>query len=205
MRIVIAEDQGMLRSAVSQLLALEEDIEIVGEANNGEQALQLIQEKNADIAVLDIEMPLLSGLEAAEKLREEGSECRVAIVTTFARSGYLQRAVKAGVMGYLLKDTPVSELAEALRKIHAGKRVFSPHLTFSMMEEINPLTKRESEILLHLKKGDSVKEISKTLYLSPATIRNYISEIIQKLEARNRMDAVSIAENKGWLPEEPFL
>lgn len=205
MRIFIAEDQGMLRGAVSQLLALEEDIEIVGEVDNGELALRLIQEKTADIAVLDIEMPLLSGLEVAERLRAVGNECQIAIVTTFARSGYLQRAVKAGVMGYLLKDTPVSELAKALRKIHAGQRVFSPHLTFSMMEEINPLTKRESEILLHLKKGDSVKDISKTLYLSPATIRNYISEIIQKLEARNRMDAVAIAENKGWLTEEPFL
>lgn len=199
MRIVIAEDQGMLRGAVSQLLALEEDIEIVGEADNGEQALRLIREKAADLAVLDIEMPLLSGLEVAETLKAEGHECRIAIVTTFARSGYLQRAIKAGIMGYLLKDTPVSELAESLRKIEAGHRVFSPHLTFSMMEEINPLTDRESEILLHLKKGDSVKDISKTLYLSPATIRNYISEIIQKLEARNRMDAVSIAESKGWL------
>lgn len=199
MRIVIAEDQGMLRGAVSQLLALEEDIEIVGEADNGEQALRLIREKAADLAVLDIEMPLLSGLEVAETLKAEGHECRIAIVTTFARSGYLQRAIKAGIMGYLLKDTPVSELAESLRKIEAGHRVFSPHLTFSMMEEINPLTDRESEILLHLKKGDSVKDISKTLYLSPATIRNYISEIIQKLEARNRIDAVSIAESKGWL------
>ncbi|WP_188456730.1 response regulator transcription factor [Virgibacillus oceani] len=204
MRIVIAEDQGMLRGAISKLLALEEDIEIVGEADNGEQALELIRTERADIGVLDIEMPLLSGLDVAEKLRCESLECRIVIVTTFARSGYFQRAVKAGVQGYLLKDAPVSELAEALRKIDAGGRVFSPHLTFSLMEENNPLTKRESEILLHLKRGDSVKEISQTLYLSPATIRNYISEIIQKLEARNRMDAVTIAENKGWL-EKPIL
>jgi DNA-binding NarL/FixJ family response regulator len=201
--MIIAEDQGMLRGAISQLLAMEEDIEIVGEAETGEEALRLIKEREAEIALLDIEMPLLSGLEAAERLKAEGSSCKVVIVTTFARSGYFQRAVKAGVKGYLLKDTPVAELAEALRKIYAGQRVFSPHLTFSMMEEVNPLTKREAEILFYLKKGDSVKEISKSLYLSPATIRNYISEIIQKLEARNRMDAAAIAESKGWL-EEPF-
>lgn len=202
MRVVIAEDQGMLRGAISQLLAMEVDVEIVGEAETGEEALRLIREQEADIALLDIEMPILSGLEAAERLRAEGNSCKVVIVTTFARSGYLQRAVKAEVMGYLLKDTPVSELAEALRKIHSGERVFSPHLTFSMMEEVNPLTKREMEILRHLKNGDSVKEMSKTLFLSPATIRNYISEIIQKLEAKNRIDAVAIAERKGWIAEE---
>ncbi|UOQ44220.1 response regulator transcription factor [Halobacillus salinarum] len=204
MKLIIAEDQGILRGAISQLLALEEDIEIIGEAENGEEALRLIREKPVDIALLDIEMPLVSGLDVAERLNEEGNECRIAIVTTFARSGYLQRAVKAEVKGYLLKDMPVSDLAEDLRKIYKGQRVFSPHLTFSMMEEMNPLTRRESTILIHLKNGDSVKEMSNILYLSPATIRNYISEIIQKLEARNRMDAIAIAENKGWLTKETF-
>lgn len=199
MRIVIAEDQGMLRGAISRLLSMETDIEIVGEANNGEVALQLIREQLPDIGVLDIEMPLLSGLEVVEKLRAEGNECRIVIVTTFAKSGYYQRAVKAGVQGYLLKDAPVSELAESLRKIYSGRRVFSPHLTFSMGEEINPLTKRESEILFYLKEGHSVSEISKLLYLSPGTIRNYISEVLQKLEAKNRIDAVAIAESKGWI------
>ncbi|MGP4039785.1 response regulator transcription factor [Gracilibacillus sp. D59] len=199
MLIVIAEDQGMLRGAISKLLAMEEDIEIAGETDNGKDALRLIQQHKPDIALLDIEMPSLSGLEVAEKLQSEGSDCKVVIVTTFARSGYLQQAVKAGVQGYLLKDAPVSELAESLRKIQSGRRFFSPHLTFSMMEEVNPLTERETEILSCLKAGDSVKEISSKLYLSPGTIRNYISEIIQKLEAKNRIDAVTIAENKGWL------
>lgn len=199
MKIVIAEDQGMLRGAISQLLSMENDIEIVGEAKNGEIALQLIREKAPDIGVLDIEMPLLSGLEVVETLRAEGNECRIVIVTTFAKSGYYQRAVKAGVQGYLLKDAPVSELAESLRKIHTGGRVFSPHLTFSMSEDINPLTNRESEILLYLKEGCPVSEISKILYLSPGTIRNYISEILQKLEAKNRIDAVAIADSKGWI------
>ncbi|WLD92603.1 response regulator transcription factor [Alkalihalobacillus sp. AL-G] len=199
MHIVIAEDQGMLRGAISRLLAMEDDIKIVGETDNGEEALQLIQKHKPDIALLDIEMPTLSGLEVAEKLKAAVSDCKVVIVTTFARSGYLQQAVKAGVQGYLLKDTPVSELAESLRKINAGRRVFSPHLTFSMMEETNPLTERESEILGRLKDGDSVKDISNKLFLSPGTVRNYISEVIQKLEAKNRIDAVTIAENKGWL------
>ncbi|MBB6671921.1 response regulator transcription factor [Cohnella nanjingensis] len=199
MKIVIAEDQGMLRGAISRLLSLEDDIEVVGEADNGEQALALIRKQEADIAVLDIEMPLLSGLEVAETLQAEGHPCRIVIVTTFARSGYYQRAVHAGVRGYLLKEAPVSELAEALRKIHEGRRVFSPHLTFSMMEETNPLTARECEVLIHLKEGHTVAEISKLIFLSPATIRNYISEILQKLEAKNRIDAVAIAQNKGWL------
>lgn len=199
MKIVIAEDQEMLRGAISRLLGMEPDFEIVGEAGNGEQALQLIRKCSPDIAVLDIEMPLLSGLDVAEMLRVEGSTCRVAIVTTFAKSGYYQRAVKAGVMGYLLKDTPVSELAVSLRKIYEGSHVFSPHLTFSISKELNPLTDRESELLSYLKEGYSVSEISKLLYLSPGTIRNYISEILQKLEAKNRIDAVAIALSKGWI------
>ncbi|MEK5056998.1 response regulator transcription factor [Paenibacillus sp. FSL H7-0326] len=199
MKIVIAEDQGMLRSAISRLLGMEPDIEIVGEADNGELALQLIRKLSPDIAVLDIEMPLLSGLDVAEQLMAESSKCRIAIVTTFAKSGYYQRAVQAGVMGYFLKDAPVSELAVSLRKIYKGSRVFSPLLTFSMSEEVNPLTNRESELLSYLRDGYSVSEISKLLYLSPATIRNYISEILQKLEAKNRIDAVAIALSKGWI------
>ncbi|WP_152399018.1 response regulator transcription factor [Paenibacillus cellulositrophicus] len=199
MKIVIAEDQGMLRGAISRLLGMEPDIEIVGEADTGEQALELIRKQSPDIAVLDIEMPSLSGLDVAEALKAEGSACRVAIVTTFAKIGYYQRAVQAGVMGYLLKDAPVSELAVSLRKIYQGIRVFSPHLTFAMNKEMNPLTERESELLSYLKDGYSVSEISKLLYLSPGTIRNYISEILQKLEAKNRIDAVAIALSKGWI------
>ncbi|MGP4059446.1 response regulator transcription factor [Halobacillus sp. H74] len=199
MRIVIAEDQGMLRGAISRLLGMEKDIQVVGEAANGEEAVEIIQRLQPDIAILDIEMPHLSGLEVAEHLQKSNSTCLVAIVTTFARSGYLQKAVKAGARGYLLKDTPVSHLAESLRKIYSGQRVFSPQLTFSFIEETNPLTKREIEILQCLKRGDSVKDMNQSLYLSEGTIRNYISEIIQKLEAKNRIEAVTIAEEKGWL------
>ncbi|MCC3372522.1 response regulator transcription factor [Cohnella sp. REN36] len=199
MKIIIAEDQGMLRGAISRLLGMEDDIEVVGEADDGEEALALIRGREVDIAVLDIEMPLRSGLEVAEILRAEGHPCKVAIVTTFARGGYYQRAVQADVQGYLLKEAPVTELAKALRKIHAGGRVFSPHLTFAMREDTNPLTPRETEVLTYLKRGHTVAEISRLLYLSPATVRNYISEILQKLEAKTRIDAVAIAENKGWL------
>ncbi|WP_430788518.1 response regulator transcription factor [Virgibacillus flavescens] len=199
MKIVIAEDQGLLRGAISRLLGMEEDIEVVGEARNGKDVLEVIQETQPDIAVLDIEMPFLSGLEVAEVLQNNNNPCKVAIVTTFARTGYLQRAVQADVKGYLLKDTPVAKLAQSLRQIHQGQRIFSPQLTFASLREHNPLTNREKEILKSLQAGESVKEMSQTLFLSEGTIRNYISEIMQKLDAKNRIDAVSIAEEKGWL------
>ncbi|RNB84587.1 DNA-binding response regulator [Brevibacillus fluminis] len=199
MKVILAEDQGMLRGALSTLLALEDDIEVVGEAENGEQAMQLIRQKQPDLCVLDIEMPLKSGLDVAEAIKAESIPCRTVIVTTFARAGYFQRAMKAGVQGYLLKDSPVSELAEALRKIFSGGRVIHPELAFTLWEESNPLTEREQEILRRLAKGESVAEIATLLFLSQGTVRNYISEIMQKLEAKNRIDAVAIAESKGWI------
>ncbi|KZE77107.1 two-component system response regulator [Paenibacillus elgii] len=199
MKIVIAEDQGMLRGAMSTLLSMEEDIEVVGQAGDGEEALRLILSLDPDLCVMDIEMPVLSGLDVAERLKAEGSRCRVVIVTTFARTGYFQRAIRAGVQGYLLKDAPVSDLAGALHTIHAGGRVISPELAYSMWEQENPLTEREQDILRHLAQGSTVGEISGALFLSPGTVRNYISEIMQKLEAKNRIDAVAIAQNKGWI------
>ncbi|WP_181349547.1 response regulator transcription factor [Thalassobacillus sp. CUG 92003] len=199
MKIVIAEDQGMLRGAISRLLGMEEDIDVIGEAENGQAALDMILQLQPDIAILDIEMPLLSGLEVAETLHDNPLPCRVVMVTTFARSGYLQKAVKAGVHGYLLKETPVTELAESLRRIQRGERIFSPQLTFVSLKEHNPLTNREIEILQSLQAGKSVKDMTHSLFLSEGTIRNYISEVMQKLEAKNRIEAVSIAESKGWL------
>jgi two-component system, NarL family, response regulator DesR len=199
MRVIIAEDQGMLRGAMGRLLSMEDDIEVIGEAANGEQALELIRDCSPDIAILDIEMPVLNGLDVAKTLQNEGHPCRITIVTTFARSGYLQRAIQAGVRGYLLKDAPVTKLADNLRSILKGNKVFSPQLSHTMFEEVNPLTVREQEVLRRLEKGDSVSDISQTLFLSPPTIRNYISEIIQKVEAKNRIDAVMIAKRKGWI------
>lgn len=199
MRIIIAEDQGMLRGAISTLLSMDGDIEVIGEAENGEQALELINKWQPDICVLDIEMPILNGLDVAERLKAEKSECRVVIATTFARSGYFRRAMNAGVQGYVLKAAPVTELANVLRKVYAGERVIDPELAYSMLEPENPLSEREQNILQHLAKGDSVDDISRTLFLTQGTVRNYISEIIQKLEAKNRIDAVFIAQGKGWL------
>lgn len=189
----------MLRGAISTLLAMDGDIEVVGEAENGQQALELIRQWRPDLCVLDIEMPILSGLEVAERLQAEGSQCRVVIATTFARSGYFRRAMQAGVQGYVLKAAPVAELANALRKVYAGERVIDPELAYSMLEPENPLSERERDVLQHLASGHSVSDISQTLFLSPGTVRNYISEIIQKLEAKNRIDAVIIAQGMGWL------
>jgi two-component system, NarL family, response regulator DesR len=199
MKVIIAEDQGMLRGAMGSLLSMEEDIEVIGEASTGSEALRLIRNCLPDIAILDIEMPVLNGLDVAKTLQHEGNPCRIVIVTTFARSGYLQRALQAGVRGYLLKDAPVAKLAENLRSIMKGSKVFSPQLSHTMFEEVNPLTIREKDVLCQLEKGESVSEISQSLFLSPPTIRNYISEIIQKLEAKNRIDAVMIAKRKGWI------
>jgi two-component system, NarL family, response regulator DesR len=199
MKLVIAEDQGMLRGALSALLDLEEDMQVAGQAENGEQALALIRNLDPDICVMDIEMPHLSGLDVAEKLKEEGCRCKVVILTTFARIGYFQRAMKAGVHGYLLKDSPIDELAEALRKVHAGKRVISPELSYTVWDQENPLTEREREVLRLVAKGLSHQDIAQSLFLSNGTVRNYVSEILDKLQAKNRIEAIGIAESKGWL------
>jgi len=199
MKIIIAEDQGLLRGALSTLLALEDDIEVVGLAENGQQALELIRDKQPDICVMDIEMPEMSGLEVAEAIQREGLPIRVVIVTTFARSGYFQRAMKAGVQGYLLKDAPVDDLADALRKIQAGGKAVAPELAMSMWVDENPLTEREQAVLRLTASGMTAQEVAAKLFLSHGTIRNYMSEILHKLNAKNRIDAIAIAEEKGWL------
>ncbi|SHF13502.1 two component transcriptional regulator, LuxR family [Seinonella peptonophila] len=199
MKIFIAEDQGMLRDALSALLELEEDIEVIGKAEDGYKALEQITQLNPDLCILDIEMPKMTGLEVAKQLKKKHHPCKVVIVTTFARTGYLQRAMKAGVKGYLLKDLPITQLADSLRKIDQGARIISPELSFSFWEEENPLTEREQEILQRISKGETVKEIAQHLYLSNGTVRNYISEILQKLEVKNRIEAITVAEEKGWI------
>ncbi|MBW5446575.1 response regulator [Cohnella sp. CFH 77786] len=199
MKVIVAEDQGMLRGALSALLDLEDDIEVVGQAENGEQALQLIRSLRPDLCVLDIEMPKLSGLDVAEKLKEEGDPCRVVILTTFSRAGYFQRAMRAGARGFMLKDSPIDELAAALRNVYAGKRAVNAELALSFYEAENPLTEREREVLKLAREGLSAGDIAGRLYLSAGTVRNYLSEAIQKLEAKNRIDAIGIAERNGWL------
>ncbi|MEI1423008.1 two-component system response regulator YvfU [Bacillus cabrialesii] len=198
-RLLIAEDQRMLLGALGSLLDLEEDMTVIGQALNGEEALKAILKLEPDVCIMDIEMPVRSGLDVAEELMQKGCRSKVIILTTFARPGYFERAVKAGVHGYLLKDGEIDDLAAAIRKCVEGKRVFSPELTFNMIRDKNPLTVREQEILRLAALGKTTKDITLELYLSQGTVRNYISEIIQKLNAKNRTEAASIAEGKGWI------
>ncbi|PLS17268.1 DNA-binding response regulator [Bacillus sp. M6-12] len=195
-RIVIAEDQGMLLGALGSLLNLEEDMEVVGKASNGEAALKLVKQHEPDICIMDIEMPGMSGLEAAEQLKGQG--CKVIILTTFARTGYFQRALKAGVSGYLLKDSPSDELASSIRSVMAGRRIYAPELMDDVYSEENPLTEREKEVLELVANGKNTKEIAAELNIKTGTVRNYISTILEKLEVKNRIEAISQSREKGW-------
>jgi len=198
-RIVIAEDQGMLRGALGSLLDFEDDIEVIAQARNGQEAFHFIETLKPDVCLMDIEMPIMSGLEVAEELKKLGSECKIIILTTFARPGYFERAVKTDVHGYMLKDGSSDDLAEAIRNVMKGKREFAPELIFGSMKEENPLTEREREVLRMVADGKTSKEISAILFLSTGTVRNYMSEIISKLNVKNRIEAISIAEEKGWI------
>ncbi|GGN65521.1 response regulator transcription factor [Oceanobacillus indicireducens] len=198
-KIVIAEDQRMLRGALRSLLNLEDDLEVIGNAENGKEALDKILALEPDVCLLDIEMPLLSGLDVAEEIKRRNSPCKIIILTTFARPGYFERAVKLGVNGYLLKDGSSDDLADSIRMIMKGKNEFAPELIFGSLQDENPLTKREQEVLRLVAKGKTMKEVSRELYLSSGTVRNYMSEIISKLGANNRITAISIAEEKGWI------
>ncbi len=189
----------MLLGALGSLLNLEEDMEVIGQALNGEEALTSIIKLQPDVCLMDIEMPLKSGLEVAAAIKKLDLTCKIIILTTFARPGYFERAVKIGVDGYLLKDGSIEELASAIRNVRDGKRTFSPELMFDMLREENPLTTREQEILKLAAEGKTTKEITSILFLSSGTVRNYMSEILQKLEAKNRIEAISIAEKKGWI------
>lgn len=195
-RIVIAEDQRMVLGALGSLLDLEEDMEVVGKASNGEEALELIEQLQPDICILDIEMPIKSGLDAAEHLKS--SPCKVIILTTFARSGYFERARKAGVNGYLLKDSPSEELANSIRIIMDGRRIYAPELVDIAYEGENPLTERESQVLELIADGKNTKEIASELYITTGTVRNYISVILDKLDVSNRIEAIARFKEKGW-------
>jgi two-component system response regulator DesR len=195
-RIVIAEDQQMLLGALGALLNLEEDMDVVGKASNGEEALSLVQKFQPDVCIMDIEMPEMTGLEAAEKLKEES--CKVIILTTFSRSGYFRRALKAGVSGYLLKDSPSEELASSIRSIMSGRRIYSPELMDDVYSEENPLTEREKEVLELVAEGMNTKEIADQLSIKTGTVRNYISTILEKLDVKNRIEAITQSKEKGW-------
>ncbi|MET0959857.1 MAG: response regulator transcription factor [Psychrobacillus psychrotolerans] len=195
-RIVIAEDQRMVLGALGSLLDLEEDMEVVGKANNGEEVLKLIEQLQPDVCIMDIEMPIKTGLDAAEELKE--NDCKVIILTTFARSGYFERARKAGVNGYLLKDSPSEELANSIRVIMDGRRIYAPELVDMAYEEENPLTERESQVLELIANGKNTKEIAGELFITTGTVRNYISVILDKLDVGNRIEAISRFKEKGW-------
>ncbi|MGN7386133.1 response regulator [Sporosarcina sp. SAFN-015] len=197
-RIVIAEDQGMMLGALGSLLNMEDDMEVVGMARNGEEAVRLVKEHEPDICIMDIEMPVMTGLDAAEEL--VGVDCKIIILTTFARAGYFERARKAKVRGYLLKDSPIEELVDSIHAIQAGRRIYAPELVDIAYEDDseNPLTDRETQVLGLVAEGKTTKEIAGELYLTPGTVRNYISVILEKLEVGNRIEAISRFKEKGW-------
>ncbi len=198
-RVVIAEDQAMVLGALAALLATEGDIEVVGQARNGSQALDLVLDSKPDVLLADIEMPEMTGLELAAEIKRQRIPVRVAILTTFARSGYLRRALDAGVVGYLLKDAPAATLANAIRGLHAGGRFIDPELAAEAWGEADPLTDRERQVLRLAGEGAANAEIAGQLNLSEGTVRNYLSEAISKLGASNRTEAARIARQKGWL------
>ncbi|EST13195.1 response regulator transcription factor [Sporolactobacillus laevolacticus] len=200
MKLVIAEDQGMLRGALAQLLEMEHDIEVVGQTANGRAALELIRKHHPELLIADIEMPEMTGLDLAEALKKAKNPCKVVIVTTFARPGYLERAMKAGVAGYILKDEPINELITHLRSINEGGRFISPELAVSFyFSEENPLTDREQDVLRLALNGLDTTRIAEQLHLSRGTVRNYLSLSIQKMDVHSRQEAAMLAKEKGWL------
>ena len=199
-RVLLAEDQTMLRGALAALLDLEPDITVIAQAANGREALKLARLHTPDVVITDIEMPERSGLELADDLKNTASNAHVIILTTFARPGYLRRALEAGARGYLLKDRPASELAEAVRRVHAGLRAVDPALAAEAWSaDEDPLSDRERQILHRAGEGRSTAEIAAEFRLSEGTVRNYLSEAIAKLGAANRIDAARIARARGWL------
>jgi two-component system response regulator DesR len=198
-RIVLAEDQAMVRGALAALLGLEGDLQIVAQAGDGDAAWREIGLHAPDLLVTDIEMPGLTGLDLALKVQEAGLATRVVVLTTFARAGYLRRALDAGVRGYLLKDAPASELAEALRRVHTGGRAIDPQLAVAAWGEEDPLSERERQVLRLAGEGVKSAEIAERLHLSQGTVRNYLSEAIGKLGVENRIEAYRVARARGWL------
>jgi two-component system, NarL family, response regulator DesR len=199
-RVLIAEDQGMVRGALATLIGLEPDIEVVAQVARGDEVLAAALETRPDVALLDIEMPGATGLDAAEELAAHLPACRVLILTTFGRPGYLRRAMEGGASGFVLKDAPASELSSAIRRALRGERVVDPGLAAAALSQgESPLTSREHEVLAASRDYATVADLAKALYLSPGTVRNHLSSVMQKLDARNRGEAVRVAEERGWL------
>jgi two-component system response regulator DesR len=199
-KVLLAEDQSMVREALAALLGLEEDIEVVAQVARGDEVLAAARAHEVDVALLDIEMPGATGIEAAAQLQRELPALKVVVLTTFGRPGYLRSAMEAGAAAFLVKDAPASQLAEAVRKVLAGERVIDPTLAAAALADgANPLTEREREILRAAANGATNAELAAALHLSQGTVRNYLSTAIQKLAVRNRAEAVRMAREKGWL------
>lgn len=199
MRLLVAEDQSMLRDALCQLLFLQEDVEEVLQAGDGQEAIRLLETHPVDIAILDIEMPIKTGLEVLEWAKSQQPQLKVVIVTTFKRPGYFERALKAGVDAYVLKERRITDLMATLHTVLAGQKEYSPELMEGILTHPNPLSSQEQAVLKEVAKGASNQEIADRLFLSNGTIRNYMSGILTKLDAENRTEAAKIAQEKGWL------
>ena len=199
MRLLVAEDQSMLRDALCQLLLLQEDVEEVLQAGDGQEAIRLLETHPVDIAILDIEMPIKTGLEVLEWAKSQQPQLKVVIVTTFKRPGYFERALKSGVDAYVLKERRITDLMGTLHIVLAGQKEYSPELMEGILTHPNPLSSQEQAVLKEVAKGASNQEIADRLFLSNGTIRNYMSAILTKLDAENRTEAAKIAQERGWL------
>ena len=199
MKLLIAEDQSMLRDAMSTLLSMEDSVESVLQAKDGKEAINLISTNDIDVAILDVEMPEATGLDVLEYIRSNNIDCKVIIVTTFKRMGYFERAIKNNVDAYVLKDRSIDELMKTINNVLAGNKEYSPELMENIFNSHNPLTNQEKIILLKIKEGLPNKEIANELFLSEGTIRNYISNILTKLNCKNRTEAVKKSTEEGWL------
>ena len=197
--VYLVEDQGLVRGAVAALLSLDISIEVVGQATNGQTALQEITELKPDIVLTDIEMPIMTGIELAERLKTDFSDIKVVIMTTFSRAGYIRRSMAAGVKGFVLKEAPSESLIATLKKVMAGQKVIDTELALNALEDNDPLSDKERKALQLAGEGLKTADIASTLFLSEGTVRNYLSEAIAKLNASNRVDAARIAKQKGWL------
>jgi two-component system, NarL family, response regulator DesR len=199
-RVLVAEDAHLVRGALVALISLEPDIEVVADVERGDEVLAAVASTHPDVAILDIDLPGVDGLAAAEQLHATAPTCRTLVVTGLSQPGHLMRALQAHVRGFMLKDAPADKLADAIRRVAAGERVLDPDLVAAALETgTSPLTARETDVLLLSESGASTDEIAANLYLSPATVRNYISNAIAKLNARSRIDAIRIARQAGWL------
>ena len=199
MKLLIAEDQSMLRDAMATLLSMQDSVESVLQAKNGKEAIDLISTNDIDVAILDVEMPEVTGLDVLEYIRSNNIHCKVVIVTTFKRMGYFERAIKNNVDAYVLKDRSIDELMKTINNVLAGHKEYSPELMENIFNSHNPFTNQEKIILLKIKEGLSNKEIANELFLSEGTIRNYISNILTKLNCKNRTEAVKKSTEEGWL------